>query len=156
SLFLKSRNRYFLLKTISFEEKETLIQIARSYRDYLHSNPNTLIQKIYGLFSYKSSFLPFSSHIYFLVFGNILFVPPKNKNNNNKNLNRLSLPLMTEENEEEEEEEEKLELKAVFDLKGSTNNRMDKKGSGVLLDLDLKRNFALNEKIRNELLKQLE
>jgi len=51
SFFFYSHNRKFIIKTITNEEKETMDKILLDYYLYIKSHSNTLITKIYGIYT---------------------------------------------------------------------------------------------------------
>ena len=51
SFFFYSHDRKFIIKTISAEERKTLLDIFHDYFNYIKTNETTLITKIYGVYT---------------------------------------------------------------------------------------------------------
>ena len=51
SFFFYSHDRKFIIKTISSEERTTLLNILRDYYNYIKDHKETLITKIYGIYT---------------------------------------------------------------------------------------------------------
>ena len=69
SFFFFSSDHNLVIKTIQEEEKDKMIEILPSYYEHLKFNENSLISKIYGIFSIEISEI---SKIYFLMMENSL------------------------------------------------------------------------------------
>ena len=55
SFFFFSKDKTFLIKTINQSEKKLLYSILNGYVSHLQRNPNSLIARIYGVYTIKSS-----------------------------------------------------------------------------------------------------
>lgn len=55
SFFFASRDGSFIVKTMSSQEKQRFLQIIDDYIDYLTANPNSLITRVYGIFTIKQA-----------------------------------------------------------------------------------------------------
>ena len=72
SFFFYSHDRKYLVKTITNEELNTFITILDSYSNYISKNKDTLITKIYGLFSIEINV----SKINFILMQNLINCDP--------------------------------------------------------------------------------
>jgi len=70
SLFLKSEDKRFLLKTIPHDELETFLTLLPNYFQHIQDNPSSLIMRVVGLLRIKETF---TSWIYIIIFTNVLF-----------------------------------------------------------------------------------
>jgi Ca2+-binding EF-hand superfamily protein/endogenous inhibitor of DNA gyrase (YacG/DUF329 family) len=103
SFFFCSHSGFFLCKTIAKEELQTFQKFLKTYHNHLITNPNTLLSKIYGLYSINNTA--------FIVMANSF--------------------------------DTQLSIDRIYDLKGSTVNRSNTSGTGVMKDLDWKRDKML-------------
>eukprot|EP00002_Diphylleia_rotans_P024923 TRINITY_DN4922_c1_g1_i1.p1 TRINITY_DN4922_c1_g1~~TRINITY_DN4922_c1_g1_i1.p1 ORF type:complete len:881 (-),score=161.69 TRINITY_DN4922_c1_g1_i1:442-3084(-) len=68
-----SKDKRFIIKTMSHSEAKVLLSILNSYHTYMDKNPNTFITRLYGLHSINISGLL----MYFVVMENVTFIPPE-------------------------------------------------------------------------------
>eukprot|EP00002_Diphylleia_rotans_P030133 TRINITY_DN6176_c0_g1_i2.p1 TRINITY_DN6176_c0_g1~~TRINITY_DN6176_c0_g1_i2.p1 ORF type:complete len:573 (+),score=85.16 TRINITY_DN6176_c0_g1_i2:195-1913(+) len=66
-----SRDKRFIIKTMSHAEAHVLLRILNSYHTYMDKNPDTLISRLYGLHSIIIS----GSLLYFVVMENVIHIP---------------------------------------------------------------------------------
>jgi len=72
SLFMFSKDRRFLMKTIPQREAITLRTILPHYHRHLTSYPKNLLMKFFALHRFKAK----SQELYVVVFDNVIFTPP--------------------------------------------------------------------------------
>jgi len=53
--FFTTRDKKLIVKTIPDLEKDRMVNILEEYSEYLKRNPQSLIAKIYGVFTYENS-----------------------------------------------------------------------------------------------------
>eukprot|EP00298_Acanthocystis_sp_HF-20_P004163 c14499_g2_i1.p1 GENE.c14499_g2_i1~~c14499_g2_i1.p1 ORF type:complete len:426 (-),score=123.54 c14499_g2_i1:7-1284(-) len=68
SLLYFTRDRRFVIKTITEREFRTFHKVLTHYYDYIRSNPHTLLIRYYGLYEME---LPTGKILYFTVMGNV-------------------------------------------------------------------------------------
>ena len=74
ALFLFSRSRRFICKTIFKSEVFTLISFLQKFYNYVSENPNTLIMRLIGLYKFGEGQIAIGTEdVYVLVFGNVLW-----------------------------------------------------------------------------------
>ena len=71
--FFFSKDNKFVVKTISKKELDVFLKILPSLMDHFVKNPNTLLTKIYGLFSFKLRYSQENFH--FILMNNINHCP---------------------------------------------------------------------------------
>jgi len=71
SLFLLSRDKRFILKTLPEREVESLRRVLHRYHKYIRTTPSTLLMKFFGLYRFNFTF----RSIYVVLGNNALFSP---------------------------------------------------------------------------------
>jgi hypothetical protein len=67
SFFFFSHDRKFIIKTMNEDEYKTFQRIFRKYYEHIHNHPNSLIARIYGIFTvYKEKLQP----VHLILMGN--------------------------------------------------------------------------------------
>eukprot|EP01006_Ploeotia_vitrea_P051146 TRINITY_DN67530_c4_g6_i1.p1 TRINITY_DN67530_c4_g6~~TRINITY_DN67530_c4_g6_i1.p1 ORF type:complete len:670 (+),score=62.77 TRINITY_DN67530_c4_g6_i1:87-2096(+) len=69
SLFLHSKNKCFILKTIPHDEVCTFFDILQSYHEHVTTHRESIIMRVYGLHRFSWGF----TSQYIIIFGNILW-----------------------------------------------------------------------------------
>eukprot|EP01134_Creolimax_fragrantissima_P003926 CFRG3926T1 len=73
SLFLRSNDHQYMMKTIPADEVQSLLGVLRKYYDYLQSSPGTLIMKVFSLLRFELS----GQRLYIMIFNNVLYGVPR-------------------------------------------------------------------------------
>lgn len=71
SFFYFTPDRRFLVKTISRDEHDVLIEILDQYAQYMKANPDSLIIRVFGAYSIRM----YGGLVYFAVFANVFEAP---------------------------------------------------------------------------------
>lgn len=144
AFFIFTKDRQFVLKTATGEERDFLWNILPYYYQYIRRNPNSLLPRFYGVYSMKHDGIGGMTR--FVVMNNIFNTPyaPVEK----CAFNRTPASILSS--------------SFRFDLKGSTVGRFvkeSKRTPGVILkDLDITemgRKLFLPENLRDEFVRQL-
>lgn len=69
SLFMFSKDKRFLFKTIPFHEVHTLLTILPKYAEHVKNNPNSRLMRFFGLHRFRSQ----NAYTYVVVTNNIFF-----------------------------------------------------------------------------------
>lgn len=72
--FFFSKDNKYLIKTQSLEESKFLRRIFPHYTEYMLQNPNSLINRYYGMHRVKMKHL--RRRIHFVIMGNCCYPPP--------------------------------------------------------------------------------
>jgi len=73
--FFFSRDRKLIIKTIPCVEMDMLIEILQKYEEHFNTNPNSLIAKIYGAYTYENTDLGLKFNI--ILIKNICGLPSR-------------------------------------------------------------------------------
>ena len=143
SLFAITEDKKLLIKTVTKDESKTIRKkVLPQLTEYIKNEPNTLILPIFGLHKFSLD----GSDFRFVVM-RYLFQPPSSSSSSVSSVPSQTKPSDTI-----------FEMNKIYDLKGSTTDRVAKEGESVRKDLDFTNDnmkFHIGQDMTIEMLFQL-
>ena len=151
SLFAVTEDKKLLIKTVTKDESKTIRNVILPLlMEYIKNEPNTLIVPVFGLHKFTLD----GSDFRFVVMKYLFQAPTASTSS----VSSVSSPTTANSGAKLQDPNVGFEMNKIYDLKGSTTDRIAKEGENIKKDLDLineNMKFHIGQDLSIEMLFQL-